>query len=86
MRSPLASMHRWIVEPLPQDVERSLQGLRRLADVRRVAVMPDVHLAHMVLRRRLAGHRASALSGSGRRRHRLRHGGRRGAGRRGSVG
>ncbi len=39
-----ATEHRWLATALPADVEASLQRLRRTADVRHVAVMPDVHL------------------------------------------
>lgn len=38
----------WLVEPLPADVRRALDRVRRLDDVRHVAVMPDVHLAQGV--------------------------------------
>jgi len=36
---------RWLAEPATAEVEASLRALRGLADVRCVAVMPDVHLA-----------------------------------------
>jgi tRNA-splicing ligase RtcB (3'-phosphate/5'-hydroxy nucleic acid ligase) len=40
----LASEARWVVEPPPIEVEAQLMKLRRADDVRRIAVMPDVHL------------------------------------------
>ncbi|MCA8998062.1 MAG: RtcB family protein [Planctomycetaceae bacterium] len=42
---PMAS---WLVEPLPQEVHRSVQRIRRAEDVCRVALMPDAHLAETV--------------------------------------
>jgi tRNA-splicing ligase RtcB len=41
----LAVTARWVVEPPPPEVEAALGRLARSEDVRRVAVMPDVHLA-----------------------------------------
>ena len=38
----------WLCEPLPRDVRAALARLERQPDVRRVAVMPDVHLARDV--------------------------------------
>ena len=38
-------VHRWLTEPLQHDVAKSIEGLLSAADVKRVAVMPDVHLA-----------------------------------------
>lgn len=38
----------WLCEPLPRRVEESLTALAQAEDVERVAVMPDVHLAHDV--------------------------------------
>lgn len=38
----------WLCEPLPRRVEQSLTALAQAEDVERVAVMPDVHLAHDV--------------------------------------
>lgn len=38
----------WLAEPLPQGVRQALDRLRRTDDVRRIAVMPDVHLAEDV--------------------------------------
>jgi tRNA-splicing ligase RtcB len=35
----------WLAEPLPADVAAALERLARADDVRRIAVMPDVHLA-----------------------------------------
>jgi tRNA-splicing ligase RtcB len=39
---------RWLIEPLPKDVAAALDRLAASDDVRRVAVMPDVHLANDV--------------------------------------
>jgi tRNA-splicing ligase RtcB len=44
--SPL--VRRWLAEPLPSDVARSLDRLARTDDVCYVAVMPDVHLSQDV--------------------------------------
>jgi len=45
MREPsLAPWRAWIASPLPPDVGAAIDRLRRAPDVRRVAVMPDVHL------------------------------------------
>jgi tRNA-splicing ligase RtcB len=41
MTAPLAS---WWAEPPPAEVRQRLEQLRRLPDVQRVAVLPDVHL------------------------------------------
>ena len=48
--SPEASppLLRWLAGPLPKDVESALMRVRKLPDVRHVAVMPDVHLAREV--------------------------------------
>lgn len=43
-----APMETWLVEPLPRDVALALQRLAASEDVRRIAVMPDVHLAEEV--------------------------------------
>ena len=40
-----ALMRRWVDGPLPRDVEAALERLARGDDVRRIAVMPDVHLS-----------------------------------------
>ena len=40
-----AQVHRWIAEPLPPDVSRSIERLASAEDVRHIAVMPDVHLS-----------------------------------------
>ena len=40
-----ASVRSWLAEPLPRDVAAALERLAASDDVRRVAVMPDVHLA-----------------------------------------
>ena len=40
-----AVVRRWLVEPLPAEVEAALERVARSDDVRRVAVMPDVHLS-----------------------------------------
>jgi tRNA-splicing ligase RtcB len=39
---PLAS---WLAEPLPRDVAKSIERLRRADDVRYIALMPDIHMA-----------------------------------------
>lgn len=41
-------VHRWLAEPLPQDVAQALQRLAAAPGVARIAVMPDVHLAEHV--------------------------------------
>jgi len=41
-------VHRWLTEPLPHDVCKALERLERAPGVRRIAVMPDVHLAEHV--------------------------------------
>ena len=38
-------VHAWLAGPLSTDVARSIERLARAPDVRRVAVMPDVHRA-----------------------------------------
>lgn len=38
-------VRRWLAEPVPPGVAAALDRLARAADVRRIAVMPDVHLA-----------------------------------------
>jgi tRNA-splicing ligase RtcB len=43
-----AAMHTWLVAPLDEKVASALRRLRHAPDVRRVAVMPDVHLAEDV--------------------------------------
>ena len=43
-----APINRWLAEPLPTDVDTANERLRRLPDVRKVAVMPDVHLGRDV--------------------------------------
>lgn len=43
-----APIHRWTCGPLDTEVERSLARLARVPGAVRVAVMPDVHLAHDV--------------------------------------
>jgi len=40
-----APLTEWCAEPPPADVRRALKRLARAGDVRRVAVMPDVHLS-----------------------------------------
>jgi tRNA-splicing ligase RtcB len=42
---PKAQVHRWIAEPLPPDVSRSIERMASAEDVRHIAVMPDVHLS-----------------------------------------
>lgn len=44
----IAPMQSWLVAPLDEEVTKAIQRLRRAPDVRRVAVMPDVHLAEDV--------------------------------------
>jgi tRNA-splicing ligase RtcB len=44
----LAPMHTWLIEPLEPKVAESINRLRRAPDVRRMAIMPDVHLANDV--------------------------------------
>lgn len=39
------TVRRWLAGPLPPDVAAALDRLARADDVRRIAVMPDVHLA-----------------------------------------
>lgn len=41
-------VHRWLTEPLAKDVSLALERLARAPGVRRIAVMPDVHLAEHV--------------------------------------
>jgi len=41
----LPLIHTWLAGPLPKEVAAALARLRRLPDVRHVAVMPDVHLS-----------------------------------------
>ena len=41
-------VHQWLSGPLPKDVRTALERLQRAPDVRRVAIMPDVHLAAKV--------------------------------------
>ncbi len=43
--SAAATIDAWLTEPLPAEVAAALQRLARADDVRRIAVMPDVHLA-----------------------------------------
>ena len=40
----LAPWRAWIASPLSRDAAAAIDRLRRAPDVRRVAVMPDVHL------------------------------------------
>ncbi|HVQ29690.1 MAG TPA: RtcB family protein, partial [Vicinamibacteria bacterium] len=40
-----AVVSRWLVEPLSPEVQAALERVARSEDVRRVAVMPDVHLS-----------------------------------------
>jgi tRNA-splicing ligase RtcB len=44
----MSELHQWLAQPLPPDVRRAVDRLRRCPDVRHVALMPDVHLAHDV--------------------------------------
>ncbi len=45
MSAPLFS---WLIEPLPLDVQQSVERLRQAPDVVHVALMPDVHLSRDV--------------------------------------
>lgn len=45
---PPTEMAQWVAEPLPRDVQQALSRLARDEDVRRIAVMPDVHLSKEV--------------------------------------
>jgi RNA-splicing ligase RtcB len=47
-RRGLEKVRTWIHEPLPSDVAVSVERVARIDDVRRVALMPDVHLAEAV--------------------------------------
>lgn len=40
-----AAVFRWLAQPLPQDVARSIERLASADDVQHIAVMPDVHLS-----------------------------------------
>jgi tRNA-splicing ligase RtcB (3'-phosphate/5'-hydroxy nucleic acid ligase) len=44
----MTSFFKWLTGPLPSEVRVALERLSRCEDVRHVAVMPDVHLAHDV--------------------------------------
>ena len=44
----VAAISQWLCEPLPPNVAASLQRLARSDDVKRMAIMPDVHLSHDV--------------------------------------
>lgn len=46
--SQVSIARHWLAEPLPPDVASALDRLARTEDVRRVAVMPDVHLSRDV--------------------------------------
>lgn len=46
--STVPPMHSWLIEPLEPRVAESIARLRRAPDVRRMAIMPDVHLANDV--------------------------------------
>lgn len=43
-----AIVRTWLADPLPPDVAAAIEKLAALDDVRRIAVMPDVHLAEHV--------------------------------------
>jgi tRNA-splicing ligase RtcB len=43
--APLAPLATWLAQPMDDKVARAIERIRRTEDVRRVAVMPDVHLA-----------------------------------------
>ena len=42
----VARVERWLTSPLSPSVERAVERIARAGDVVRVAIMPDVHLAH----------------------------------------
>lgn len=44
----MTTVHRWLSQPLPDDVARAIDRLASTEDVVRVAIMPDVHLAEDV--------------------------------------
>jgi tRNA-splicing ligase RtcB len=44
----LANVRTWLAEPVSKEVARAIERIARAADVRHVAVMPDVHLAREV--------------------------------------
>jgi tRNA-splicing ligase RtcB len=44
----LANVKAWLAEPMSKEVARAIERLATSADVRHVAVMPDVHLAREV--------------------------------------
>lgn len=46
--NPGATLTTWLVEPMDREVAKSIERLRNAEDVRRVAVMPDVHLGRDV--------------------------------------
>jgi tRNA-splicing ligase RtcB len=49
MSRPLPSnVNAWLTEPMPADVVQMIERLSRADDVRHLAIMPDVHLAHDV--------------------------------------
>jgi tRNA-splicing ligase RtcB len=48
LRSQAASIRHWLAEPLPRDVKLAIERLARTDDVRRIVVLPDVHLAEDV--------------------------------------
>lgn len=56
-----AVVHRWLAEPLPADVDAALRSLASVPCVARVAVMPDVHLAHDVCVGTVVGARGVVL-------------------------
>lgn len=43
--SSLAPMRTWLAAPMDRDVSEAIERLRHASDVKRIAVMPDVHLA-----------------------------------------
>ena len=44
-KTGLASLKTWLAAPLESEVAAAIERLRRSEDVRRIAIMPDVHLA-----------------------------------------
>ncbi len=44
----LAPLTAWLTEPLSNEVTQAIERLRRLNDVKHIALMPDIHLAKVV--------------------------------------
>ena len=47
-KDPLSQVKKWTFEPFLQDVESVIRRNVKLPDVKHLAIMPDVHLAHNV--------------------------------------